>query len=278
MKLDLPDFHEGNLYIQLHVAAMSYLHMSRLLPNRLKVNPDGGFFDFDTDNITLDELVEAARQIANTQLEAGIETALSNRADVSKPSEWDSLHLHGRALYRHALLYTELRHSIKRGDPGRMKALFPYLLPIFKATGKHKYAAELMEVMCRWKNEWNDDLKATMLGHCLVNATGKPDGWIGIDLWQEHDVRLHKVDFPMSDSRGPSDSNGHHDISGILHTLRSSKRELWRELDVTTTNGKAKEIRTPDHILFLAREWHTRLDRRSSSKWYDIAQQGWEAV
>jgi hypothetical protein len=256
MKLDQPDFHEGELYIKLHVAAMAHLHMAKHFPDRIKKKTDGSLFEFDKTDLTMDQLVKAAEKIASTSLLSGVEVAEQHGADVADSEEWDTLYLHGISLLRHALIYTEVRHAVKHGDPGRMKAMFPYLIPIFKATGKHKYANEMLEVMYRWKNEWSDELKGVMLGHTLVNESGRPDGWIGIDLWQEHDVRLHKVDFPVSEVRGSADINLHQYISGILHTLRSAKEELWKRLGIKNADSKAKDLRTPHHILNLARDWH----------------------
>ncbi|KAJ9107756.1 hypothetical protein QFC20_003701 [Naganishia adeliensis] len=256
MKLDLPDYYEGDLYIKLHVAALSHLHMAKQFPHRVEESQDGGLFSFNKQGITMEELVIAAKSIADKQLDAGIEIAANNGANLDDTTQWDSLHLHGSSLFRHALLYTELRHCIKNGDPGRMKAVFPYLIPIFKATGKHKYANEMLEVMWRWKNEWGDVLKATMLGHTLVNEKGRSAGWKGINLWQEHDVRLHKVDFPASDARGSYDSNSKSDVSGLLHTLLAAKHQFFTELDGKTADSQAIDLRSPDHIMFLARDWH----------------------
>lgn len=210
------------------------------------------------------ELITAAKTVAAEQLLAGPELALRNGADVSRPETWDTVFMHGASMLRHALIYTELRWGIKQGDPGRMKALFPYLLPIFKSTGKHRYANEILEVMARYKSEWNDDLRATMIGHCLANETGKPNGWIGIDLWQEHDVRVHKVDFPISDARGEQGADLHQCMSGCLNTLKASKRNLFHPLGVKTSTTKAKDLKSPIHLLTLARDWH----EKKSTTWY----------
>jgi hypothetical protein len=224
MKFDLPDFHEGNQFIKLHVAALSHLHICEQLSERKTPPAEKGLlFGFNKEGLTMKELVKAAEAVAATQLKANVELADQHGADVEDPETWDTVHLHGVSLFRHALIYTEVRHATKHGDPGRMKAMFPYLVAIFKATRKHRYANEILEVPSRWKSEWNDDLRATMLCHSLVNATGKPDGWIGIELRQEHEVRLHKVDFPVGDNRGPAEANLHKHLSGCLHTLRSAK-------------------------------------------------------
>lgn len=82
-----------------------------------------------------------------------VELAVANAADVSQPARWDTVYLHGIAMFRHALIYTDLRDPIKHGDPGRMKALFHYLIPIFKATSKPRYAQEMLETLVRWQTE-----------------------------------------------------------------------------------------------------------------------------
>jgi hypothetical protein len=151
MKLDTPDFHDGDLFIRLYMGALSYLHLSEHMPERKQPAEGAGLFTFNTEGLTTEELVAAANKVVETRLEVSVEQAAVNGADPDDPTEWDSVFLHGASVLRHALIYTELRHAVKHGDPGRMKALFPYLIPIFKSTGKHKYAGELLEVMKRWK-------------------------------------------------------------------------------------------------------------------------------
>lgn len=257
MKLDTPDFHEGELYTKLHVAALAHLHMTKQFPTRKKQKQcnDGTLFEFNTDGLTLEALVKAAKRVAAEQLLACPELALKNGADVARPETWDTVSLHGASLFRHAFIHTELRWAVKQGDPGRMKALFPYLLPIYQSTGKHQYAHEILEVMARYKCEWNADLRATMLGHCLVNETGKTNGWIGIDLWQEHDVRVHKVDFPISDARGEQGADLHQCMSGCLNTLKICKKNIFHDLDIKTSTSKAKDLKSPVHLFTLARDW-----------------------
>jgi hypothetical protein len=95
-----------------------------------------------------------------------------------------------------------------------------------------------------------------MLAQCLVNESGKRDGWIGIDLWQEHDVRVHRVDFNIANCRGPAGENLLQHVSGILHTLRAAKKEFFQKLDITSTVSQARVLRSNLDILILIRMWH----------------------
>lgn len=64
MKLDKPEFHEGDLSIKLHVAALSHLHIANEMPHEKGADHWlGTLFEFNTSRIDIQELVEAATRV-----------------------------------------------------------------------------------------------------------------------------------------------------------------------------------------------------------------------
>jgi hypothetical protein len=50
-------------------------------------------------------------------------------------------------MHQYFLLYEEITYSMNQGDIGRLETLFPLWINIFRATGKHKYAAHMTNFM-----------------------------------------------------------------------------------------------------------------------------------
>ena len=65
----------------------------------------------------------------------------------------------GLLISRYYLLYEELTHAMNSGDIGCVEATFAFWVPIFKAVGKHKYAAEMIRHITYVHNFYPDTLK-----------------------------------------------------------------------------------------------------------------------
>lgn len=277
LKLDKPAFYDGDRFTHLYIGALGHVLMSQELPDHViagdaEPSPSGPqptqdpspqerqdldappVYTFNADTVTMAALKSAAQKIVEEKLMAPIEEVAEDQAeaegmeaeaDAMDTSSYDTVFLHAISLLKHALVHAELRHSVKHGDPGRMFALFPYLITIFKATGKFMYANELIEVSTRFHTEWTEEMKLTMLCHCIVNRKGKKDTFMGIDLWQEHDVRMHKVDFPFS--RDKVEGHAYHMMIGsILHILRDIKARVWVRLHVINDSKRSFVSKTAD--------------------------------
>ena len=98
------------------------------------------------------------------------------------------------------LLYEELAYSIRCGDVGRIETCLRSWIPIFKATGKHKYASHLLEFMIDVNFMYPDSLKKAVRYNWLCNPSGKEMGFRGVD-WLQELMNLHtKVTYGGSGS------------------------------------------------------------------------------
>lgn len=66
---------------------------------------------------------------------------------LDKPQHPDALFRNNSLMLTRMLQYIELAHAMKYGDIGRVEATFLHWVFVFKAVGKHKYAAALIKVM-----------------------------------------------------------------------------------------------------------------------------------
>ena len=88
-------------------------------------------------------------------------------------------------MHLYFLLYEEITHSMNYGDIGRLETAFLPWIPIFKGTGKHKYATS----MCKFLNDlhWRypEPLRRAIRTNILVNPTGKAGAFRALDWVQE---------------------------------------------------------------------------------------------
>lgn len=98
------------------------------------------------------------------------------------------------------LLYEETAHSIRSGDVGRVEVCLHRWIPIFKGTGKHKYATNLLEFLIDLNFVYPESLKKAVRSNWLCNPTGKPMGFRGVDWLLEINNLYTKVIYGGSGS------------------------------------------------------------------------------
>ena len=89
---------------------------------------------------------------------------------------------------------------MRSGDVGRVETCLRRWIPIFKATGKHKYANNLLEFFFDLYFVYPEDLRRVVRYNWLCNPTGKPMGFRGGDWILELYNLLLKVVYGGSSS------------------------------------------------------------------------------
>jgi hypothetical protein len=57
------------------------------------------------------------------------------------------------------LLYEEISYAMNAGDIGRVETCLVLWIMMFKATGKHKYAMDLVQFLCAVHFEYPEGLR-----------------------------------------------------------------------------------------------------------------------
>ena len=91
------------------------------------------------------------------------------------------------------LLFEETIYSIRHGDVGRMETCFIKWIPIFRGTGKHKYAHMLLEFLLDVHFLYPPPLRKIIRYNWLCNPKGTEDGFRGVDWLLELNNLLTKV-------------------------------------------------------------------------------------
>jgi hypothetical protein len=84
-------------------------------------------------------------------------------------------------MHQYFLLYEEISYAMNAGDIGRVETLFPAWIYLFKATGKHKYAAQMIKFLTDVHFVYPEGLRHAIRYNMLVNPTGRPAAFRGVD-------------------------------------------------------------------------------------------------
>lgn len=98
------------------------------------------------------------------------------------------------------LLYAETVYSMRHGDVGRMEICLRKWIPIFKGTGKHKYASMLLDFLLDVHFVYPERLRKVVRYNWLCNPTGAHDGFRRVDWLLELNNLLTKVIYGGSSS------------------------------------------------------------------------------
>ncbi|KAF9525694.1 hypothetical protein CPB83DRAFT_771677 [Crepidotus variabilis] len=181
-----------------------------------------------------EDLVALSEKIVSTYVGTPAMVArLRRKQDEERDQRFENQVLRNRK----ELLYLELCHAMNAGDIGRVEATFLDWVYIFKATGKHKYASQMLSFMLHLRYVYPENVSKTIRMNWLCNPTGKEFGFRGIDWLVELNNLYTKVIY------GGSSSN--RTLKRIID--ESVLIELFRDCHLTVENGFHLEHRTIRH-------------------------------
>ncbi|KAG8730921.1 hypothetical protein FRC10_002263, partial [Ceratobasidium sp. 414] len=108
----------------------------------------------------------------------------------------DQVHLFNQ----HALLYLGITRAARYGDVQRVQDFLPIWTYMLRVVGKHKYARHLGRFYIYLNGGWPGSLSKVVQDNWLVNPTGKPDGFRGVDWIIERDNLFQKRMYSGSGS------------------------------------------------------------------------------
>ncbi|EJF60635.1 hypothetical protein DICSQDRAFT_62442 [Dichomitus squalens LYAD-421 SS1] len=134
------------------------------------------------------------------------------------------------------LPYFDLREAMQIGDVGRMEDLLPTLLFRFAGGSNPKYTIEILELIQRLRCEWPQEFRDYIRRYCwLVNFTGKRNGFLAVDMAQEHNIKDIKVTWR---SFGPGATFPYiQKISPAITTLRAVKANVASQFSSVIGRG-----------------------------------------
>ncbi|THH18250.1 hypothetical protein EW146_g2697 [Bondarzewia mesenterica] len=99
----------------------------------------------------------------------------------NKTAACDLEHENILLMHQYLLLYEEITFAMNGGDVGRVETVFPPWIAILKACGKHKYADAMTDFLTNVHFVYPEGLRRAVRYNMLVNPTGKPGQYRGVD-------------------------------------------------------------------------------------------------
>jgi hypothetical protein len=105
----------------------------------------------------------------------------------------DVLHEQHICFMQHGLTLRSFATSCRQGDSGRVVTVLKYYCVWFQGSKQHNYAKETLHLLACLKFYWSDEYKRFWMNTCLVNMSGKREGFLACDGVCEHCAREVKV-------------------------------------------------------------------------------------
>ena len=98
----------------------------------------------------------------------------------------DGVLFYGKELLSLGMLYLELLDGIREGDGFRILRCWRYLLLVFKATNKRKYAVQAATLILQYEVIFTERMRNQLIWNRTINTTGQIGRNISMDLHMEH--------------------------------------------------------------------------------------------
>ncbi|KAG7087025.1 hypothetical protein E1B28_013004 [Marasmius oreades] len=142
-----------------------------------------------TKTATWDKILKDSKQIYDTYVDIQAVHKLCERRDQQKGSpvtEGDMVFENATLFLRDALLSREFADAVKVGDSGRIILVLKRWVFSYRGNGRTKYAYEMLHLLHNITHVWPKPLRDVILNNWLLNLHGKEDGFVEVDLVQEH--------------------------------------------------------------------------------------------
>ncbi|KAJ7872617.1 hypothetical protein B0H14DRAFT_3083616 [Mycena olivaceomarginata] len=193
--------------------------------------------------------------------------------------ERDQQHENILQMHQYFNLYEELSFAMNFGDIGRVETLFLTWIYIFKAVGKHKYAAHMFKFMTDLHFVYPAPLRDAIRYNMLPNPTGTEGKSRGVDWVVEQMINL-----PTKDTYGGRGSNYTKkrvlEESPLIHVYSQCCENVVRNFQLTpftSLQGAASMVQTLERTTKYLEEHgpnERRAGRKTASSIPDIINQG----
>ncbi|KAG1779313.1 hypothetical protein EV702DRAFT_1178476 [Suillus placidus] len=189
--------------------------------------------EFAASKPTLKDIEAIARTLARDYV-AGHQL---QRMRCIPAAQRDVQYENGLLLNRYVLIYEELSYAMNTGDIRWVETCLVTWIPMFKATGKHKYANIMTDFLCKVHFVYPEGLKRAVRYDIMVNPTGKKGKFRGVDWCVELNNLFTKV------INGGKGSN--HTVPRII--MESPLIQIYRNLHTMFQNDFLHTHKTTQH-------------------------------
>lgn len=98
----------------------------------------------------------------------------------------DTVMVYGKEVLSLGMLYLEFTDGIREGDGSRILRCWRYLLLVFKATNKRKYAVQAATLLIQYHFIFTERMKQQLMWSRTINTSSRKGKNIPMDLHMEH--------------------------------------------------------------------------------------------
>jgi hypothetical protein len=163
---------------------------------------------------------------------------------------------------QHGLVLRSFDLAIRQGDTGRVVTSLSFFAVWFQMTKKHQYAMEIVHlVACIRGGIWSPSMVEFWMRNCVINLSGKREGFIACDHLGEIVVREVKsmMHHSVNEATGTFLRNY---VSPSIMLFYQLKRKMTAETDAPTYGYRSSRVNTMTDIRAVA---DTLLDEKISS-------------
>ncbi|KAJ3485625.1 hypothetical protein NLI96_g4817 [Meripilus lineatus] len=154
------------------------------LDEDIKMNVDDGPDDEDNHSIGSAEESDQSESDDESDTESDKEHGGSDNTSEQFKGDWPLAN--SILLIRDGIWFLEYCRAVASGDTGRVWEILKVWIFTFAGGRNTNYTNYLLEMYCKIVYEFTDSTKKALFENWLVNLSGKIDGFIELDLMQEH--------------------------------------------------------------------------------------------
>ncbi|KAG6908018.1 hypothetical protein DXG01_006485 [Tephrocybe rancida] len=222
---------------------------------------------YGASNPTFEELKSCAEKMCRTYVATkDFESMRSQSSNVR-----DKVNKNLRLRQQYFLLYDEITNKMNLGDIGGVETCFLPWIWLFQACGKHKYATYMRKYLRDVHFVYPEGLRRAVRMSILVNPTGKPGHFRGVDWWVEHNNLYIKRIYG-----GKFSNHTKHNILkespliGVFKNTRIQVERMFRMFNKTTRHSRPDMIKTFAKLATHLKDNKSHVKRAGRSTLYSI--------
>ena len=140
---------------------------------------------------------------------------------------------------QHGLILRQFIHAMRHGDSGRVLASLSFFTVWFQASGKHKYASETMHLTACLKKIWSAGFREFWMQNCLINPSGRAEGWVACDYLGEYVVREVK-NMMHNNLNSATGFFLRETVSRLIMSFRNIRKKMMSECDYNPSDKSSR--------------------------------------
>lgn len=201
------------------------------------------------DQLDSEKLADAIEHLTSLLSDYSLVSRMRKRDSESRDEQYENILLfmqQGLVLHNFAL-------TMRTGDNGMVIECLSYFTVWFQATNKVNYASETIHLTACIKKLWSPEMKQFWMENCLINPSGKKEGWMACDFLGEYIVAQIKA--MMHQNVNPAnDKFLRETISPLILNFLNMRRHMMRECDVPYSSYHSTKIETRFDVEHVARK------------------------